>query len=117
MLDLANSRGIDLENFCFYCKIIKSNQTFHCTYCKRCVERFDHHCVYINNCLGHQNHKHFVGFLFLITVYFICSTTVCLVEFSLHAQELEMDSILGLLDIIAISYTLVVNMAQALPLL
>jgi hypothetical protein len=33
MLKIGNDKNIDLENFCFYCKVIKSVKTFHCMIC------------------------------------------------------------------------------------
>lgn len=30
VLQIGNEKNIDLENFCFYCKVIKSMRTFHC---------------------------------------------------------------------------------------
>lgn len=35
LLRHANEKSIDLENFCFYCRVIKSGRTFHCTFCNR----------------------------------------------------------------------------------
>ena len=81
LLQVANDRLIDLDNFCFYCKIIKSNRTFHCMYCKKCIDKFDHHCPYINNCLGYKNHKYFLIFIIAIFIYFITSLIVCISSF------------------------------------
>ena len=84
LLELGNDRNIDLENFCFYCKVIKSKFTFHCMICNKCVEKFDHHCIYINNCLGYRNHKYFLAFLILITLYFLASTATSIGSFFTH---------------------------------
>lgn len=115
MLHLANEKDIDLENFCFYCKIIKSTRTFHCNYCKTCIEKFDHHCVYINNCLGHKNHKFFILFLITIGIYFLCSTTVCVIEFATNGSG--HNDALGALDWSTRIYTILMNVIQSIPLM
>ena len=69
LVDVALDIGLHMDNFCSYCEVIKSETSFHCTICNRCVELFDHHCPFINNCLGYRNHKYFLSFIFLYTVY------------------------------------------------
>jgi palmitoyltransferase len=87
VLKIGNDKNIDLENFCFYCKVIKSMRAFHCQVCGKCVEKFDHHCVYINNCLGYRNHKYFILFLFSMITYIIVSVTTRLLDFILIEIE------------------------------
>ena len=81
MLKIGNDRNIDLENFCFYCKVIKSMRTFHCQVCGKCVEKFDHHCIYINNCLGYRNHKYFFLFLLSMLFYIVISIATRFLDF------------------------------------
>lgn len=81
LLQIGNDRSIDLENFCFYCQLIKSTRTFHCMVCNKCVEKFDHHCVYINNCLGYRNHKYFMFFLLFITIYIVSSSIARIIAY------------------------------------
>ncbi len=114
MLDIANEKNIDLENFCFYCKVIKSNRTFHCMYCKSCVEKFDHHCAYINNCLGYRNHKFFILFLISITIYFLTSTTVCIAGIIMHGASSK--NWTAIYFWIVRVYTISINLLQFVPL-
>ena len=72
LVEVALDIGLHLDNFCSYCEIIKSETSFHCTFCHKCVEHFDHHCPFINNCLGYRNHKYFLTFIFLYTLYLLC---------------------------------------------
>lgn len=81
MLKIGNDKNIDLENFCFYCKVIKSIKTFHCQICGQCVEKFDHHCVYINNCLGYRNHKYFILLIIFLILYVIFNLTTRIFDF------------------------------------
>jgi hypothetical protein len=81
MLKIGNDKNIDLENFCFYCKVIKSVKTFHCMICGKCVEKFDHHCVYINNCLGHRNHKYFILLIFFLILYVLIASITRIFDF------------------------------------
>ena len=96
---LANEKSIDLENFCFYCKIIKSGKTFHCNYCKHCVEKFDHHCTFVNNCIGHRNHKYFLGFIFFYLGYFITSLVASILSLNTHEYDSKGDLLSEDLDI------------------
>lgn len=36
--------------------------------CNACVVEMDHHCPYINNCVGRGNLRHFLLFLFWVSV-------------------------------------------------
>ena len=84
LVEVALDIGLHLDNFCSYCKVIKSESSFHCTICNRCVELFDHHCPFINNCLGHRNHKFFLAFIFTFTLYLM----VLMVEILRHWAEI-----------------------------
>ncbi len=110
LLQLGNDRNIDLENFCFYCKVIKSQKTFHCMICTKCVDKFDHHCIYINNCLGYRNHKYFLMFLYLITLYFLTSTSTSVASFITHGGERDGSPVFTALDWIARIYTVMINL-------
>ena len=119
LLEIGNDRCIDLENFCFYCKLIKSTRTFHCMVCGKCVEKFDHHCVYINNCLGYRNHKYFMFFLGFIGVYIVTSSAARIIAYFL----LDVNQVHGNADdnwviftTIALIYTLVINALIMIPL-
>jgi hypothetical protein len=115
LLQLSNDKNIDLENFCFYCKVIKSTRTFHCMICGKCVEKFDHHCVYINNCLGYRNHKYFIMFLWLIAIYFLTSTATSIASIITHGSD---DGVaLDVLHWAARVYTVLINILQCIPLL
>lgn len=115
MLQIANDKNIDLENFCLYCQVIKSNKTFHCMFCKACVEKFDHHCAYINNCLGYRNHKYFLLFLFTIFLYFLSSTIVCIAGILLHG-DYPTTYYYGIYIWIVRIYTISINFLQFIPL-
>lgn len=75
LIDLALENQVNLENFCSYDQVMKTETSFHCNTCGRCVEHFDHHCPFINNCLGYRNYKYFFAFIML---YFIFLFTVFL---------------------------------------
>ena len=82
LVEIALDIGLHLENFCSYCEVIKSETSFHCTICGKCVEYFDHHCPFINNCLGYRNHKYFLSFIFLYTLYLLVILTETLRHFT-----------------------------------
>lgn len=71
LVEIALEIGLHLDNFCSYCEIIKSESSFHCTICNKCVELFDHHCPFINNCLGYRNHKYFLVFIGLYSIFLV----------------------------------------------
>ena len=54
---------------CMVCACYKPPRTHHCSTCERCVLKYDHHCPWIANCIGWKNTKHFLLFLFYITVH------------------------------------------------
>ena len=76
--------GLDMTNLCSYCKVIKSETSFHCTICNQCVEAFDHHCPFVNGCLGYRNHKYFFIFVVLYSIYL----TTVLAETIRHFSEM-----------------------------
>ena len=122
MVDLlkhSNDRNIDLENFCFYCKVIKSTRTFHCMICQRCIEKFDHHCIYINNCLGYRNHKYFILFLFFVTSYLIVSTLTRIMNQTMFGSSLDTAETQGwwYFQLLALIYTATLNFLTAFPIL
>ena len=71
LIETALEYGQHLDNFCSYCEIIKTQTSFHCTICNRCVELYDHHCPFVNNCLGYRNHKFFLVWITLYTVFLV----------------------------------------------
>jgi hypothetical protein len=120
VLKIGNDKNIDLENFCFYCKVIKSMRAFHCQVCGKCVEKFDHHCVYINNCLGYRNHKYFIFFLLSMISYIIVSIVTRLIDFiyieiNFYKDKLE-TPLLFYVEIFIFAYTLVINLGLMIPL-
>eukprot|EP00892_Ulva_mutabilis_P003417 jgi/Ulvmu1/1447/UM011_0177.1 len=60
--------SFDDFTFCDRCDKPKPPNTHHCSVCNTCVVEMDHHCPYINNCVGRGNLRHFLLFLFWVTV-------------------------------------------------
>jgi hypothetical protein len=122
LLKIGNDRNIDLENFCFYCKVIKSIKTFHCMICGQCVEKFDHHCIYINNCLGYRNHKYFILFLFFLFCYITVSILTRLLDFIFVELHLYKNDVLYryqefIVNISITVFTLILSILLFLPTL
>jgi hypothetical protein len=73
-IDNSNSSIQKIKNvstkFCFECNIVKK-KTRHCEICNKCVENFDHHCPYVLNCIGKDNHKLFLFFLIVSTIFLV----------------------------------------------
>lgn len=113
LLRIANDKQIDLDNFCFYCRVIKSGRTVHCNFCNRCVEKFDHHCNFVNNCLGYRNHKYFLGFIFLYLAYFTTSIVSSVMSFYTH---LESDHFSQNMDYVFRVAAIAFNCTQLIPL-
>jgi hypothetical protein len=113
LLRIANDKQIDLDNFCFYCRVIKSGRTVHCNFCQRCVEKFDHHCNFVNNCLGYRNHKYFLAFVFLYLGYFVTSSVASVMSFFTHNDEDEFSKHVDyLFRVVALGF----NCTQLIPL-
>ncbi|ORX35428.1 DHHC palmitoyltransferase-domain-containing protein [Kockovaella imperatae] len=53
---------------CRKCDGPKPERTHHCSVCRRCVLLMDHHCPWINGCVGLYNQRHFVLFMFWLSL-------------------------------------------------
>jgi DHHC palmitoyltransferase len=121
VLQIGNEKNIDLENFCFYCQVIKSMRTFHCQVCGRCVEKFDHHCIYINNCLGYRNHKYFILFLVSMLSYILISVVTRGIDFGfneikLYQADKKEHLTKFIIECVIFAYTIFINFGLMLPL-
>jgi hypothetical protein len=54
---------ININDFCPYCRIKRTNKIKHCHVCKKCIKGFDHHCNWIDNCVGDNNKTKFLFFI------------------------------------------------------
>jgi len=54
---------MNINDFCPYCRIKKTNKIKHCHVCKKCIQGFDHHCNWIDNCVGDNNKTKFLFFV------------------------------------------------------
>lgn len=61
-------KGFEQSVFCSSCLVRRPLRSKHCGVCDRCVSKFDHHCPWVGNCIGAKNHKHFMGFLFMLLI-------------------------------------------------
>ena len=73
-LERLKEQGLSI---CDSCKCYKPERAHHCSQCARCIYKMDHHCPWVNNCIGAYNQKHFVLFLFYITVAALYSLLLC----------------------------------------
>ncbi|XBW38409.1 hypothetical protein QEN19_003997 [Hanseniaspora menglaensis] len=48
---------------------LKPERAHHCSSCETCVLRMDHHCPWLTCCIGYKNHKNFIQFIILATIY------------------------------------------------
>lgn len=71
LVDSGLDNECDLDCFCAYCKVLKTETSFHCQICRKCVDRHDHHCPFINTCLGVKTHKYFILFLITWTLFIV----------------------------------------------
>lgn len=107
LIDRAIRERIDLNNFCPYCEIVKTETYFHCQICRRCVENFDHHCPFIDNCLGYQNHFPFLMFLTFYTFYLLFIMMELIRRFAYFTEknglDFDMNDVVSILILILIT--------------
>ncbi|KAJ4480870.1 zf-DHHC-domain-containing protein [Lentinula aciculospora] len=58
----------------------------HCRACGTCVLKYDHHCPWIGQCVGARNHKFFINFN-LVTTIFTSYTVATLVVYTVHSSN------------------------------
>lgn len=63
-------RHLRVASHCGACRCDKPKppNAHHCSACGFCVVDMDHHCPFLNNCVGRGNLRHFLLFLFWVTV-------------------------------------------------
>ena len=61
-------KNIYINDYCPYCKILKTVKIKHCHICKKCIDGFDHHCNWIDNCVGEKNSALFMIFVFVTII-------------------------------------------------
>jgi palmitoyltransferase len=61
----------------------------HCRVCRACVLRADHHCPWFGGCLGYGNHRHFLLFLFYLSVGCLYA---CVTTYAVHSSEAVHDA-------------------------
>ena len=74
-----NTKKLTSTEYCYKCKIVKSERTRHCDDCDVCIEGHDHHCLWIGKCIGQSNTLHFHTFLgstFLLALHIIISVLI-----------------------------------------
>ena len=54
---------MNINEYCPYCRVKKSQKVKHCHLCKKCIKGFDHHCNWIDNCVGENNKVLFLCFV------------------------------------------------------
>ena len=54
---------MNINEYCPYCRVKKSQKVKHCHLCKKCIKGFDHHCNWIDNCVGENNKVMFLCFV------------------------------------------------------
>ena len=69
-----------------YLYFLKPERTHHCSTCKTCVLKMDHHCPWFACCIGFKNHKSFIQFLLLTTLY---SLVILIVNFLEVKSEIQ----------------------------
>ena len=61
-------KNIYINDYCPYCKTLKTVKIKHCHICKKCIDGFDHHCNWIDNCVGDKNSMLFIIFVLIIII-------------------------------------------------
>ena len=56
---------MNINEYCPYCRVKKTNKIKHCHVCKKCIKGFDHHCNWIDNCVGENNKTRFLIFVII----------------------------------------------------
>ncbi|NXA15317.1 ZDH13 Palmitoyltransferase, partial [Sapayoa aenigma] len=65
---LAEAGCLDFRTFCTSCLVRKPLRSMHCLACQACVARYDQHSLWTGQCIGVGNHRHYLLFLFFLTM-------------------------------------------------
>ena len=82
---------VNINDYCPYCRIKKTNKIKHCHVCKRCIKGFDHHCNWIDNCVGDNNKTRFL--IFVAITLFNLVFNLCIGFIDLKNSNLEKNKI------------------------
>lgn len=81
--------SMNINEYCPYCRVKKTNKIKHCHVCKRCIKGFDHHCNWIDNCVGENNKTRFLIFVIITLTNLIFNMTIGIIDLNNGSDKLN----------------------------